>query len=302
MIRKLCLIGVGLIGGSIAKALRASGQCLDIIGADADSENLDRALEKGVIDVGFDSKIAGNCAKAAQGADWVVLAMPVGASFDIFSDLKPVWSQEAIYTDVGSIKQGIVSAAERVFGKIPANFVPGHPIAGAERSGVDAARAELFRDKRVILTPMPVTSPDAVQSVHQFWTSLGASVSLMEPLHHDQVFAATSHLPHILAYALVHMLGRMDEQEEIFQYAGAGFRDFTRIASSNALMWRDICQSNSEQIVPLLLSMGNELKQVAGLMKLDSVESAEKLLAYFAESRNARQRFLEQTLPSKGSS
>jgi len=162
---------------------------------------------------------------------------------------------------------------------------------------VDAATADIYLEKRVILTPTLATANHAVRLVEDFWTSLGALVSLMEPLHHDQVFAATSHLPHVLAYALVHMLGRKDGQEEIFQYAGAGFRDFTRIASSNPEMWMDICLLNSEQIIPLMNSMGDELKQVATLMEKNSVESAEKLLFYFAEARNARERFLSRSLP-----
>jgi prephenate dehydrogenase len=146
----------------------------------------------------------------------------------------------------------------------------------------------------VILTPTSATDPDAVRLVEDFWSALGARVSLMEPLHHDQVFAATSHLPHVLAYALVHMLGSKEGQEEIFQYAGAGFRDFTRIASSNPQMWRDICLLNGGQIIPLLNSMGDELKQVADLMGQNSAKSAEDLLLYFTEARNARQRFLNQ--------
>ena len=302
MIQRLCIIGVGLMGGSIAKAVRKLGLCREIVGVDADTENLARALELGVIDAGFEAKARGDFAKAAKGSDWVVIATPVGASVQIFLDLQTVWSAGAIYTDVGSIKQSVIWAAKQTFGKVPANFVPGHPIAGAERSGVDAATDDLYFGKRVILTPTTETASSAVRLVEDFWASLGALVSLMDPLHHDQVFAATSHLPHVLAYALVHMLGRKDEQEEIFQYAGAGFRDFTRIASSNPEMWRDICHLNREQIIPLLKAMGEELMQVANLMEQNSVESAENLLVYFADARNARQRFLTQSLPELGSS
>ena len=292
MIQRLCVIGTGLIGGSIALAARQRELCREIIGVDADPANLAKALELGVIDVGFDAKIPGECAKAASGSDWVMIAAPVGTVPGIFCELKPLWSMETVYTDVGSVKQGVIEAAETVFGQVPANFVPGHPIAGAERSGVESASAELYLDKRVILTPTSFTDPEAVLRVQEFWASLGALVSLMEPKHHDEVFAATSHLPHVLAYALVHLLERKNEQEEIFQYAGAGFRDFTRIASSNPVMWRDICQLNREQIIPLLNLMGEELKEVASLMGQDSNESAENLLLYFAEARNARQRFL----------
>jgi prephenate dehydrogenase len=294
MIQRLCIIGIGLMGGSIAKAARERGLCREIAGVDADPENLGRALELGVIDAGFTVKAAGDFATGAEGADWVMMATPVGASFQIFDDLRPVWSAEAIYTDVGSIKQSVIGAARQALGKLPANFVPGHPIAGAERSGVDAASVDLYQDKKVILTPTSETDPDAVRLVEDFWSALGARVSLMEPLHHDQVFAATSHLPHVLAYALVHMLGSKEGQEEIFQYAGAGFRDFTRIASSNPQMWRDICLLNGRQIIPLLNSMGDELKQVASLMGQNSAKSAEDLLLYFTEARNARQRFLNQ--------
>ena len=292
MIQRLCVIGTGLIGGSIALAARQRELCREIIGVDADPANLAKALELGVIDVGFDAQTPGECAKGAKGADWVMIAAPVGTVPGIFCELKPLWSMETVYTDVGSVKQGVIGAAETIFGQVPANFVPGHPIAGAERSGVEAASAELYLDKRVILTPTAFTAPDAVRRVQDFWASLGALVSLMEPKHHDEVFAATSHLPHVLAYALVHLLERKNEQEEIFQYAGAGFRDFTRIASSNPVMWRDICQLNREQIIPLLNSMGDELKQVASLMGQDSSEAAENLLLYFAEARNVRQRIL----------
>jgi prephenate dehydrogenase len=302
MIQRLCVIGIGLMGGSIAKAARERGLCREIVGVDADPENLGRALELGVIDVGFEAKEGGGVSTGAGGADWVVIATPVGACLQIFDDLRPVWSADAIYTDVGSIKQNVIEAARQALGKLPANFVPVHPIAGAERSGVEAALVDLYQDKRVILTPTSATDPDAVRRVEDFWVALGARVSLMEPLHHDQVFAATSHLPHVLAYAFVHLLGNMGGQEEIFQYAGAGFRDFTRIASSNPLMWRDICLLNGEQIVPLLNSMGDELKRVASLMGQNSATSAEDLMRYFTEARSARQRFLAQSLQSSESS
>jgi prephenate dehydrogenase len=302
MIQRLCVIGVGLIGGSMAKAARSLGLCREIVGLDTDPDNLARALALGVIDEGYDIQENGAIGKLATGADWVVIATPPGASLKTFRDLQSAWSQDTIYTDVGSIKGKVIAAAESVFGEVPANFVPGHPIAGAERSGVEAASTDLYQDKRVILTPVATTNPDAVRAVEGFWTALGALVSLMEPLHHDQVFAATSHLPHVLAYALVHMLGRKDEQEEIFQYAGAGFRDFTRIASSNPEMWRDICLLNGEQIIPLLSGMGDELKKVSSLMENSTAESAKNLLVYFAEARDARQRFLNQSSSDIGSS
>jgi len=299
MIERLCVIGVGLIGGSIAKAAREQGLCREIVGVDADGGNLAQALATGVIDVGFDSGQAGEIAKASKGADWVVIATPVGALRQVFEELKPVWSGRAVYTDVGSTKSSVVCAARQAFGAAPPNFVPGHPIAGAERSGVEAADGGLYRGKRVILTPVPETDGEVLRRVEAFWSAIGAKVSLMTPEHHDEVFAATSHLPHVLAYALVHMLGRKDEKQEIFQYAGAGFRDFTRIASSNPRMWKDICVDNRQQILPLIEGLQQELTVLSDLLKSDAAE--ERLLAYFRESRDARERFLSQSAgPSSG--
>jgi prephenate dehydrogenase len=287
MIERFCIIGVGLIGGSIARAARAAGLCRDIVGVDADGANVRRALELGVIDAAFDDPTEG-----ARGADWILIATPVGAFDAVFRALRPTWSTAAIYTDAGSTKQSVIDTARAIFGEVPANFVPGHPIAGAERSGVDAATCELYKDKRVILTPLPTTDLDAIERVDAFWRGLGAKVTRMEPVHHDEVLAATSHLPHVLAFTLVHMLGRKDEQQEIFQYAAGGFRDFTRIASSDPRMWLDICLANRARILPLLEQLGEELNQVANLLETGA---ADALLDYFAEARGARQRFLDQS-------
>jgi prephenate dehydrogenase len=289
MIERLCVIGVGLMGGSIAKAAREQGLCRQIVGVDADADNLALALASGVIDQDFTNT---QINEAAHNADWVVIATPVGLLREVFAGLKQVWSAQAIYTDVGSTKQSVVQALAQTFGYVPNNFVPGHPIAGAERSGVTAADASLYQGKRVILTPLAETDGAALNQVEAFWTAIGANVSQMSAEHHDEVFAATSHLPHVLAYALVHMLGRKDEQQEIFQYAGAGFRDFTRIASSNPRMWKDICLLNRKQILPLIEELRQELGSLAALVADDS---AEELLAYLTEARDARERFLALT-------
>lgn len=289
MIERLCVVGVGLIGGSIAKAARERMLCQEIIGVDADGDNLRKALDLGVIDRGLAPAQLG---RAARDADWVMLATPVGALPGVLEALKPGWSAQTVYTDAGSTKQSVVQALRQVFGGVPANFVPGHPIAGAERSGVEASDIGLYQGKRVILTPLAETDGAVLGRVEAFWSAIGAKVSLMTPEHHDEVFAATSHLPHALAYALVHMLGKKDEQQEIFQYAGAGFRDFTRIASSNPRMWRDICLLNRQQILPLIEDLRQELNELAVLM---GEGSAEGLLAYFNEAQDARQRFLAQS-------
>lgn len=286
MIARLCVIGVGLIGGSIARAARAKGLCREVVGVDADRDNLDKALALGVVDAGF-----AEIAPGVTGADWVVIATPVGAFEPVFRALHSHWSVETLYTDAGSTKQSVIDAARRIFGEVPANFVPGHPIAGAEKSGVEAATDDLYAGKRVILTPLPETDSHAVDRIEAFWRAIDAQVTRMEAGHHDEVLAATSHLPHVLAYALVHMLGREDERQEIFKYAAGGFRDFTRIASSDPTMWLDICLANRGQIIPLLARMGDELNRVARLMESGA---ATELYDYFAEARGARQRFLDQ--------
>jgi prephenate dehydrogenase len=286
MIERLCIIGVGLIGGSVARAARVRKLARVLVGVDADPANLQAALASGVVDEGYEAVAAG-----AAGADFVVLATPVGAAGSILGELRAVWSERAVYTDVGSTKCDVIAAVSQALGGMPANFVPGHPIAGAERSGVEASRADLYEGKRVILTPLDSTGTDALAQVEAFWQAIGANVSRMEPAHHDEVLAATSHLPHVLAFVLTDMLGRQDEQQEIFQYAAGGFRDFTRIASSDPKMWLDICLANREHIVPLIEQYRGALKKAADLI---SDQSAAELHTLFTNARNARQRFLDQ--------
>lgn len=285
MIERLCVIGVGLIGGSLARAVRRSGLCRRIVGVDADPANLQRALALGVID-----RAATDLVEGSKGADLVLIAVPVRATTAVLAALKPVWNPLAVYTDVGSTKVNVVEAARRVFGEMPTNFVPGHPVAGAERSGVDAAHVDLFRQKRVILTPTAQTSPNAVAVVTALWRGVGADVAEMEPQRHDQVLAATSHLPHVTAFALVDMLNREDETEAIFRYAAGGFRDFTRIASSDPIMWRDICLANRRPILERIEGLRQELACLAALIES---EDGAALLQSFQRANAARQRFLE---------
>lgn len=285
MIQRLCLIGVGLIGGSLARALRRRGLVGEITGTDADPANLAIAHEQGIVD-----HAAPSIAAAAAGADWVVIATPVGAMPAVFSALRPLWRDDVVYTDTGSTKSDVIAAVEQVLGVVPANFVPGHPIAGAERSGAGAAHAGLFDHRRVILTPVASTDPRVLARVDALWEAVGARVSRMPPRHHDEVLAATSHLPHVLAFVLTAMLGRKDEKQEIFQYAAGGFRDFTRIASSDPRMWLDICLANRREIIPLIEQYREALREVAELMRSGD---ADPLLALFSDARAARQRFLD---------
>ncbi|MDD5215377.1 MAG: prephenate dehydrogenase/arogenate dehydrogenase family protein [Methylococcales bacterium] len=291
MFKKICVIGVGLIGGSIAKAARKNNLVETIVGfgrAD-DLENLQLAKELGVIDEFFT-----DIEPAVFEADCVIIATPVAATENVLNQLKPFWSQNTIYTDVGSTKGNVVEAAKAVFGEVPVNFIPAHPIAGAENSGVQAALVDLFLNKRLIITPLENTNSDALNTLRQFWEKIGAIVSLMNVQEHDSVLAATSHLPHILAFGLVDMLGHRDEQEDIFKFAAGGFRDFTRIASSDPTMWTAICEANKNELVPLLEQFKTELSKVQTLLETDDYAQLSELFAY---ANTARQRFLAQQTP-----
>lgn len=277
-----------MIGGSVALGARERGLCRNIVGLGREKslKNLIEAKRLGVIDEYFtDTK------SAVQGADCVVIATPVGTMEHMFSELKHHWSDTAVYTDVGSTKGSVITAAEKVFDKVPPNFVPVHPIAGREKSGVQAAIPDLYQDKRVILTPLEHTSPEDQEKIRLFWEGLGSKISIMDVDHHDHVLAATSHLPHILAYSLVDLLGRKDEQVEIFKYAAGGFKDFTRIASSDPTMWLDICMANKDEIVPLIHQLKDELDTISRMLEKND---SQQLFDTFTYAKNARQRFLDQ--------
>lgn len=288
MFDRLCIIGVGLIGGSIARAARLNGLSQTIVGfgRPEDLANLQTAKQLGVIDEYYL-----DLAEAVKNVDCVVIATPVASIKAIFTLLQPLWSAQTIYTDVGSTKGSVLAAAEQVFGEIPPNLVPAHPIAGAEQSGVEASLDDLFVGKRLIITPTDNTSPQALQAIKTLWEKLGSLVSVMDAKHHDGVLAATSHLPHLLAFALVDMLGRKDEQNEIFKYAAGGFRDFTRIASSDPTMWLDICLANRDELIPLIEELKTELGVIQNTLQN---QNGQQLFQTFTYAKNARQRFLDQ--------
>ncbi|MEQ1635545.1 MAG: prephenate dehydrogenase/arogenate dehydrogenase family protein [Methylococcales bacterium] len=288
MFKKLCIIGVGLIGGSIARAAREQHPDIHIIGfgRTEDSANLALAKSLGVLD-----EYTLDIACAVTNADCVIIATPVGAYHAVLKLLKPYWSTQTCYTDAGSTKGSVIEAYQSIFGFVPDNFIPAHPIAGAEQSGVSAAKADLFQQKCVIITPLSNSAPNALLHIQQFWESLGALVTLMSTEQHDAILAATSHLPHILAFALVDLLGRKDEQEEIFKYAAGGFKDFTRIASSDPTMWLDICMANKRHILPLIEQLKVELDKIQDLL---ATGDNQQLFETFQYAKNARQRFLNQ--------
>jgi prephenate dehydrogenase len=284
MIQRLAIIGVGLIGGSLARALRRAGAVDEVVGCGRSLGNLQRAVELGVID-----RYSQDPAEAVAGADLVFLAVPLGAMAATFAAIRDHLAPAAILTDGGSVKGSVVEDARQVFGQPPPRFVPGHPIAGTEQSGVDASFAELYRNRRVILTPLPGTDPAATAQVQAMWEACGAEVTQMAVDHHDEVLAATSHLPHLLAYSLVDSLARLRENDEIFRYAAGGFRDFTRIASSHPIMWRDICLANRQALGQMLDRFQAELAELAAAVGRGD---GEVLLEVFERAKAARDRYV----------
>lgn len=236
---KVVIFGVGLIGGSFALALKEAGEVGEVVGFGRSLSSLTHALELGVIDrVGF------NTGQEVAGADLILLATPVGQMPEIMERIAPFLSAETVVTDGGSTKEDVVAAARKYFGSKLGQFVPAHPIAGAENSGAAAARANLFHEKKVVLTPLLENSVLNVARVRSAWEWCGAQTHELSPAQHDRVFAAVSHLPHLLSFALVHDIAVRDDSELFFSYAASGFRDFTRIAASHPEMWRDVCLAN----------------------------------------------------------
>jgi prephenate dehydrogenase len=240
---KLALIGVGLIGGSFARALRAAGEVDAVIGFDEDPAALSAALTLGAITEG-----AASAAAAVKQADLVLLAVPVGAMRSVMRAIAPHLRAGAVVTDVGSTKADVIAAARSELGAAFPRFVPGHPIAGRETHGVRSSQPRLFEGKLFIATPAAATSDEALARVEHLWQRLGCRVERMEAEEHDRVFAAVSHLPHLLAFALVARIAAEDDAERKLAKAGAGFRDFTRIAASSPTMWRDVCVANREAL------------------------------------------------------
>lgn len=280
LIPRLCIIGVGLIGGSLARALREAGAVGEIVGAGRHEDNLRTAVRLGVIDR-YDT----DSTRAVDGADVVVIAVPLGAIAAVLRTIAPHLARQCVLTDVGSAKGSVIADVERIYGTIPPNFVPGHPIAGTEKSGVEASFATLFQRRRVILTPLAETAITAYRLIRRMWELTGAEVVDMGVRHHDAVLAATSHLPHVLAYTLVNTLARLDDRAEVFRYAAGGFRDFTRIASSDPLMWHDICVANREQLLEMITLFSADLVQLAEAIRSDDRAA---ILATFQRAKRAR--------------
>lgn len=284
MIDSIGIIGVGLMGGSLALGLRKANWCNRIIGFDADQQAITDALRLKIIDEGYTS-----IADCAEVPEVVIIAVPVSRVKMVFTEIKPWFASCKAITDVCSTKQSIVDALDRLFsGDTPACFVPGHPIAGREQSGVLAAVDDLFSQRKVILTPNGTTSSASIELVTTMWQQVGAHVEQLGISEHDQILAATSHLPHVIAYALVHCLSTQNHTPEIFRYAAGGFADFTRIASSDPLVWRDICLANRTELLKSIDDFDMNLKQLRTSLENSDGDS---LQAMFVQAKNARDRF-----------
>lgn len=284
LVGKLAVYGVGLIGGSFALALKAAGAVSQVVGVGRSRANLEAALAAGVIDaIAIDDK------RACEDADLVLLAMPVGQMGAVMARIAGHLGKSTIVTDAGSTKRDVVELARKHLSASMPRFVPAHPIAGAEKSGATAAKAELFRGRHLLLTPQSETDESAVGLVRTAWEICGMRVSTMDAETHDRVLASVSHLPHVLSFALVHELAARANAQQVFDLAAGGFRDFTRIAGSSPEMWRDICVSNRDVILDELNAYREELTRIEALLRAADGEGLERL---FATARDARNRWL----------
>lgn len=279
---RLTVIGIGLIGGSFARAVRRGGAVGEIVGCGTDGDELRSAIDLGVID-----RAEADVAAAARGADVVMIATPVGAMPAVFRAIADVLGERTIVSDAGSVKGSVIAAARAHLGQHFPRFVAGHPIAGTERSGILASLPELYVEQRVILTPEPETHADAIAAVRALWEAAGARVEEMPASEHDAILAHTSHLPHMVAYALVNCLGGAEPASELLRFAAGGFRDLTRIASSHPVMWRDIALANRDELLRALHGFQASLGAILAAIEKGDAAALEEM---FARARALRER------------
>ncbi|KAF0203478.1 MAG: prephenate [Gallionellaceae bacterium] len=281
-LNKIVIFGVGLIGGSFALALRKAGAVSEVVGFGRSSSTLDQAKELGILD-----RIGSDAAREVGDADLVLLATPVGQMPFIMEHIAPSLGKHTLVTDGGSTKGDVVGYARAHLGDKVVRFIPAHPIAGAEKSGASAALADLYQGKKVVLTPLPENSKEAVARVRKAWELCGATVSELTPQQHDEVFAAVSHLPHLLSFALVHDLAQRDNRDQLLSFAASGFRDFTRIAASSPEMWRDICLANRDALMSELQQYAAELYILHQALENNDAAKLEEIFSLAREVRSA---------------
>ena len=278
--RKVVIFGVGLIGGSFALALRKAEAVEEVVGFGRRAAPLKQAVELGILD-----RIGEDVASEVGDAELVLLAVPVAQMGDIFARIAPHLGANTLVTDGGSTKGDVVAMARANLGDKIAQFVPAHPIAGAELSGPAAAMADLYQDKRVVLTPLAENGTEALVRVCAAWEACGAQVTRLTPEQHDEVFAAVSHLPHVLSFALVHDLAARDNRDLLLSFAASGFRDFTRIAASSPEMWRDICLANREPLLREMKRYADELYAMYEALEANDADRLEKIFRVSSELR-----------------
>lgn len=286
MFDRVALIGIGLIGSSLARVIRREGLAGEVVVSTRSRETLDRAAELGLGD-----RYTTDAAEAARDADLVIVSVPVGASEAVAKEIAPALKEGAIVTDVGSTKASVIAQMQP---HMPAHvhFIPGHPLAGTEKSGPDAGFAELFTNRWCILTPLDGTDPAAIEKLAAFWRACGSNIDTMDPQHHDMVLAIVSHLPHIIAYNIV---GTADDvqtvtKSEVIKYSASGFRDFTRLAASDPTMWRDVCLHNRDAILEMLARFSEDL---SALQRAIRWGDGDKLFDLFSRTRAVRRSIIE---------
>jgi prephenate dehydrogenase len=279
-IERLAVVGVGLIGGSFALGLKAAGAVGHIVGVGRGAANLELALARGIVD-----EASADLDAAVGGADFVLIATPVGAMERVFERIAPRLDRDTVVTDGGSTKVSVITAARSgLRARIP-QFVPAHPIAGSDEGGAGAANAVLFQGREVVLTPLPENRPAMIERVREAWQACGARVSEMTPTEHDAVLAAVSHLPHLLAYALMHEIAGRADGVSLLAHAGTGFRDLTRLAASHPEMWRDICLANRAPLLAELRRYQDELARMGAMLEQGDAAALERA---FDAARAAR--------------
>ena len=283
MMKKVCIIGIGLIGGSLAKAIKKTHQSEIVFGYGRDEERLERAQKGNLID-----QYSADMSKALDGANMVIIATPVGSYESILKEMKPHISEDMVISDVGSTKVSVIEAVKAVFDGVLDNFIPAHPITGKEKSGFEVSDADLFVNKKVIITPLENNNPESIKMLTKMWEGVGAEVDFMTPQSHDDLLGMTSHLPHMLAFSLVNYL--VSQHPEASVYAAGGFKDFSRIASGDAIMWRDICLHNRDAIILHIKGYQESLNTLVDVIDSQNKDQLESL---FREAKNTRDSWID---------
>ena len=280
MINKITIIGVGLIGGSLAKAIKENNLAKVVFGFGRDLNRLEEAQKANVID-----QFSTNLKDAINDSDIVIIATPVGSFQEILSEIKPFLTSKIVISDVGSTKTNIASIVSQMLGDYSNYFIPAHPIAGKEKSGFEASESNLFNNRKVIITPLETSSPDSINLIQKMWEGTGADVDFMSPESHDELLGMTSHLPHMLAFSLVNYLISKNPSASI--YAAGGFKDFSRIASGDAVMWRDICIQNKDQIISHIKGYQKTLNSLVDAIENENSDELDSLFTSAKKTRDS---------------